>query len=110
MCSSDLPMKRMFFIIIALLFLIPLTTAVNIDMKTNFSQGETFIAKISGDFYYSISKENIIFDEGHVRTSIIPFVTKINNDFYIYAQLLGDRKSTRLNSSHTDISRMPSSA
>ena len=25
-------------------------------------------------------------------------------------QLLGDRKSTRLNSSHTDISRMPSSA
>ena len=26
------------------------------------------------------------------------------------AQVLGDRKSTRLNSSHTDISRMPSSA
>ena len=25
-------------------------------------------------------------------------------------QLIGDRKSTRLNSSHTDISRMPSSA
>ena len=27
-----------------------------------------------------------------------------------YTLVLGDRKSTRLNSSHTDISRMPSSA
>ena len=27
-----------------------------------------------------------------------------------HAQMLADRKSTRLNSSHTDISRMPSSA
>ena len=28
----------------------------------------------------------------------------------VYQNMLGDRKSTRLNSSHTDISRMPSSA
>ena len=38
---------------------------------------------------------------------------KKNNDYYFPLDkyfLLPDRKSTRLNSSHTDISRMPSSA
>ena len=34
---------------------------------------------------------------------------RISNDGYEY-YALKDRKSTRLNSSHTDISRMPSSA
>ena len=29
---------------------------------------------------------------------------------YFHDEVAGDRKSTRLNSSHTDISRMPSSA
>ena len=34
-----------------------------------------------------------------------------NNNFYCgYYEQFGDRKSTRLNSSHTDSSRMPSSA
>ena len=32
------------------------------------------------------------------------------NDINVYSHIVGDRKSTRLNSSHTDISRMPSSA
>lgn len=80
-------MKKNSLIFIFLLF-IPLATAMEIDMKTNFSQGETLIAKISGDFYEEISKESIVFNRGHVRTSIIPFVAEINNDFYIYAQLL----------------------
>ena len=31
-------------------------------------------------------------------------------DAHVHAPFAGDRKSTRLNSSHTDISRMPSSA
>ena len=36
----------------------------------------------------------------------------VNSVFYLFGNLFGslDRKSTRLNSSHTDISRMPSSA
>ena len=38
-------------------------------------------------------------------------VTTFNGSGYeTYAQRMLDRKSTRLNSSHTDISRMPSSA
>ena len=34
----------------------------------------------------------------------------LNRDFYPQEKELTDRKSTRLNSSHTDSSRMPSSA
>ena len=40
-------------------------------------------------------------------------VTKIDREFELVEgdnTMMADRKSTRLNSSHTDISRMPSSA
>ena len=60
---------------------------------------------------FSEIKENIIV------TYSIPSATK-NGDTLVLKELVnaatlsqnGDRKSTRLNSSHTDISRMPSSA
>ena len=40
------------------------------------------------------------------------YKTKINTGFFciVFAYFIGDRKSTRLNSSHNVISRMPSSA
>ena len=80
-------MKKILIIFLAL-FLFPIISAIEIDMKDNFDQGETLIAKISGNFYEAISEENVIFYRGRVRTSIIPFVSKINNEFYIYANLL----------------------
>ena len=43
-----------------------------------------------------IEKDRIVFDTGH--------------QCYVHKLLTGDRKSTRLNSSHTQKSRMPSSA
>jgi|TARA_Y100000310_G_scaffold267204_1_gene279095 hypothetical protein len=79
-------MKKI-LIIFLVLFLFPIISAVEIDMKDNFSQGETLIAIISGDFFEAISEENVIFYRGHVRTSIIPFVAKINNEFHVYANL-----------------------
>lgn len=80
-------MKKV-LIIFLVLFFFPLLTAVEIDMKDNFNQGETLTAKISGNFFEPVSKDNVAFYRGHVRTSIVPFVTEINNDFYIYAQLI----------------------
>ena len=41
---------------------------------------------------------------------VIVFISKLIDMVEIYKKLKEDRKSTRLNSSHTDISRMPSSA
>ena len=38
------------------------------------------------------------------------FLAIMGATYYVLIEEAGDRKSTRLNSSHTDISRMPSSA
>ena len=84
-------MKKFLFLI-SILFLIPLISAVEINMKDTFSQSETLTVKILGNFYESISDKNIVFYKGHVRTSIVPTVGKIDDKFYVYAQLL-DKES-----------------
>jgi hypothetical protein len=76
-------------IIIFILLLLPLISSVEFEMKTNFSQGETMMAKVSGNFVEPILKENILFYRGHVRIPINPSVMRIENEFYIYAKLLG---------------------
>jgi len=67
--------------------LFPLASAVEFDMKSNFSQGETLMAKLSGNFIESIFKKNIFFYRGHVPTALNYDVAKIDYDYYIYAQL-----------------------
>jgi hypothetical protein len=80
-------------ILILILLIVPIISAVEFDMKSNFSQGETLIAKISGNFLEPILKENIFFyRDRHVRVPIKSFdVGKINDEFYIYA-LLSDKE------------------
>ncbi len=80
--------KKFQLAIFLILFLFPMVSAIQINMDDNFSQGETLTAKVSGNFFEAISEQNVAFYRGHIRTSIIPFVSKINNEFYIYAQLL----------------------
>lgn len=80
--------KSLIFISILFLFMIPLISAVEVEMKTNFSQGETLMAKVSGNFLEPILKENIFFYRRHMRTSLIPEVTEINDEFYIYSPIL----------------------
>ena len=57
--------------------------------------------KIKGKIYYYIV-EGRYDDQGKVKQKVLRYLGNIGN--------IIDRKSTRLNSSHTDISRMPSSA
>jgi len=64
-------------------------SAVEFEMKTNFSQGETLMAKVSGYFLEPILKENIFFYRGHVRIPMEYDVAKIDKEFYIYALLTG---------------------
>jgi len=80
-------MKKISALVLAIFFL-PTILAVSIEMKTDFAQGETLMAKVSGNFYESITKEDVSFYKGHVRQPMSPLVAKINNNFYIYAQLL----------------------
>lgn len=82
--------KSIIFILI--LVIIPLMSAVEFDMKSNFSQGETLIAKVSGNFLEPILKENVFFyRDGHVRIPLEYNIGKINEEFYIYA-LLADKE------------------
>ena len=92
-------------ILILLLLTIPLISAVNIDMKNQFSQGETLIAKISGNFLEPIQKENIFFYKGHVKIPLDYDLAKINNEYYLYAQL-GSKESNNYSLRIEDINYM----
>lgn len=79
-------MKRSGALILFLLLLIlPLTCAIEIEMKTEFDGGETLLAKVSGNFLEPILEENVFFYRGHVRMPMQFDVAKIGEDFYIYA-------------------------
>ncbi len=80
-------MKNISVILITLILLLNLMSAADIIIKGSFDQGETLVAKTSGSFFEAVSEENVVFYRGHVRTSIVPNVEKINNDYYIYGQL-----------------------
>jgi hypothetical protein len=81
--------KGLMVISLLILFIFPLISAVEFNVNDNYKQGETMIAKVSGNFINPLVKENILFYQGHVR---IPFeygVAQLNGDYYIYALLLG---------------------
>lgn len=71
------------------IFFIQLVSAVETDMKSNFSQGETFLARISGNFVDQVTRENVFFYRGHVKIPVVYDVVKIEDEFYIYAVLAG---------------------
>jgi hypothetical protein len=81
-------MRRGCVALILLLFLVPLATAVEFEMKEEFQGGELLLAKVSGNFIDQITEENVAFyRDGHVRVGIISQVDKINDEFYISASL-----------------------
>ncbi len=76
-------------IFILLLLILPFVSAVQINMKSNYTQGETLIASVSGNFLTQIQQQNVFLYNGHVRISFIPIVQKIEGTPYIYGQLDG---------------------
>ena len=71
------------------LFLFPFISAVEFNINQNFSQGETIIAKISGNFISPITNDNIFFYSGHVRIPMEYNIAKIGEDYYLYALTSG---------------------
>lgn len=80
-------MKSVIVIFLLSLLIIPIASAVEIEVKNSFSQEETFIAKVSGNFFDPVVPENVFFYRGHVRTSVEKSVKKIDGDYYITGQL-----------------------
>ena len=85
---SFILLKNILLLTLTLAIFLPLTSAVEVSMNSNFSQGETLLAVFSGNFIDQITKDNIIFYRENVRgIPIVYDVKKINDDFYVYALL-----------------------
>ncbi|MCK9596846.1 hypothetical protein M0R19_06675 [Candidatus Pacearchaeota archaeon] len=83
-------MKKSLIILLVLILSLQFIVAVEVEMKSSLAQGETILAKISGNFLTSVTKDNLFFYRGHVRVPMEFDITKINDDYYVYA-LLGDK-------------------
>ncbi|MCX6749713.1 MAG: hypothetical protein NTW17_03145 [Candidatus Pacearchaeota archaeon] len=88
--ASGFMLLKLFFLlsIFSVLFF-PLISAVEVDMNSEFSSGETLLARFSGNFIDQITPENVVFYRGHVGIPMVYNVVKINDEFYIYALLTG---------------------
>ena len=91
-------------------------TAINEDIKKLLPWAEVALPVVSGASsgkFYNWGNKASISDSNRVETSLpsLSANTKYSLNVDGTGEKYGrDRKSTRLNSSHTDISRMPSSA
>ncbi len=82
--------KRLFFIFIAILIVLspfPLANAIEFNLKSNYSQHEVILAKLSGQFYNPPLKEDIYFYRGHVRVGIDHDIAKIGENYYLFVPL-----------------------
>ncbi len=76
-------------VLVFVLLSIQLASSASIDMNPDYKQGETIIAKISGNFIDSILEENVFFYRGHVKIPMNYDVAKIGEYFYVIASTIG---------------------
>ena len=82
-------MKRILLTLIFLLLISPIISAVEFQLKEQFDQGETLLAKISGNFLEPVTRDNIFFYRGHVRIPMVYDIVEMDDEFYLYALLTG---------------------
>jgi hypothetical protein len=82
-------MKKIITFFLLLIISFQIISAVEININSNVSKGETIIASVSGDFLEQITAENIHFYRGHVATSFEYGVAKIGEEHYIYIKTVG---------------------
>ncbi|MDP3992578.1 MAG: hypothetical protein U1B79_01555 [Candidatus Pacearchaeota archaeon] len=87
--SKFTPLKIILSLTIFFIIIFPLVSAVEVSMDPSFSQGETLLAKFSGNFIDQITRENVFFYRGHVGIPMVYGVVKIGDEFYVYALLTG---------------------
>jgi len=76
-----------FFTILFLIF--PLISAVDFEMNSEFDQGETLLAKISGNFLEPVTEDNVFFYRGHVRIPMVYDIVEVDDEFHLYALSTG---------------------
>lgn len=87
-------MKKSLIIITLFLLIMPLFNAASIDMKSEYDQGETIIAKVLASFPQGLKPENINFyRNGYVDVPFNYDVGKIGDFYYISADTQGVDKN-----------------
>jgi hypothetical protein len=86
--------KRFIIFFVFVLLILPFLSAVEFNINFNYSQGETIITRVSGNFLETITKDNIFFYKEHVRIPVEYDVAKIQGDYYIYASLVGKQEGS----------------
>lgn len=81
--------KIILSIVFILLLVMPLLSAIEFEMQDSFGREGVLIAKISGQFVQPPLRENIVLYRGHVRTAIDAQISKIDDDYYLFAPLAG---------------------
>ena len=81
-------MKKVLIFLALALLVFPIISAVDVELKPVYTQGETLVAKISGNFVDQPTTNNIAFYRGHVKIPMVFGLEKIEDDFYVYALLL----------------------
>jgi hypothetical protein len=84
-------MKKLLLLILLVLFCFQFVSAVEFNLRENFSQGETIITKISGNFLTPLSKANIFFyrEPEHVKIPIEYDISKLMGEYYAYVFISG---------------------
>ena len=76
--------KKFLFFLLIFVFTFNFVSSLTIQMNSNYSLGETAIARISGTFRTPLTTSNIIFNHGATHPSFDPvYLTKIDNYNYI---------------------------
>jgi len=79
-------MKKLGLIILGLL-IISTISAVEFNVKKEYSQGEAILTKISGSFQEPIKQENILLYRDHVRVAVNSQLSKIQEEYYLFVDL-----------------------
>lgn len=69
------------------LILIVQVSAIETSIKQEYKPGETLISEISGNFLENLKPENILFYSGRAYTPLIYDISKIQDNYYLYALL-----------------------
>ncbi len=78
--------KVVFTLLVVFLLSFSFISALEYEIKEEFAQEETILAKVSGRFVDSISSKDISLYQDNVRVAFIASVKKINEDYYIFGQ------------------------
>ncbi len=79
--------NKFYSIFFLILLVFPFCSSIQIEMNSSYNAGESFIAKVSGNFLEPIYKSDISFYRRHMPTVIDFSVISINSDYYIYGQI-----------------------